>query len=295
MQSLTHEEDLKIYAEGLKIVSDNCISCHSPHATGKNRIAPPLIAVKQHYLDATESEEEFVSTMSSFLASPDIKKSKMSNAVRRFGIMPNLGYSTDSYKAVATYLYRAEIEKPDWFDTHYQEEKKRLLKNSEPETDNYLEKGRNLALATKSVLGKTLLGAIQSKGTEGAVTFCNERALRITDSMAVHLKANIKRVSDKNRNPNNAANTQELTYIQEAKTALKEKGSAAPKVFEKDNKMIGYYPIVTNNMCLQCHGTPVKDVNSKALSKINALYPNDKATGYAANELRGIWVIEMQK
>ena len=113
--------------------------------------------------------------------------------------------------------------------------------------------------------------------------------------MAVHLKANIKRVSDKNRNPNNAANTQELTYIQEAKTALKEKGSVAPKVFEKDNKMIGYYPIVTNNMCLQCHGTPVKDVNSKALSKINALYPNDKATGYAANELRGIWVIEMQK
>ncbi|WP_340065847.1 c-type heme family protein [Ascidiimonas aurantiaca] len=294
-QNAAYEEDSKIYSEGLKIVSENCITCHSPDATRKNRIAPPLVAVKQHYLDTTKTEEEFISEMSSFLISPDIKKSKMPNAVTRFGVMPNLGYSTDSYKAVATYLYRAEIEKPDWFDTHYQEEKEQLLKNSEQRTDNYLEKGRNMALATKSVLGKTLLGAIQSKGTEGAVTFCNERALRITDSMAVHLKASIKRVSDKNRNPNNAANARELAYIEQAKTALKEKGSAASKIFEKNNKITGYYPIVTNNMCLQCHGTPAKDINSKALSKIKILYPNDKATGYAVNELRGIWVVEMQK
>ena len=33
----------------------------------------------------------------------------------------------------------------------------------------------------------------------------------------------------------------------------------------------------------------------KTLAKINQLYPNDKATGYDVNQLRGIWVVEMTK
>jgi hypothetical protein len=46
-------------------------------------------------------------------------------------------------------------------------------------------------------------------------------------------------------------------------------------------------------MCLQCHGKPNVDINEATLGQIEKLYPNDKAVGYGLNELRGIWVVEM--
>jgi hypothetical protein len=48
-------------------------------------------------------------------------------------------------------------------------------------------------------------------------------------------------------------------------------------------------------MCLQCHGDPANDISPETLNKIQTLYPDDAATGYKTNELRGIWVVEMPK
>lgn len=283
------------YKEGLQIVDQNCISCHSPKADMDSRIAPPLIAVKNHYLRAGMSEEEFVQSISSFLASPKIESSKMPRAIDKFGIMPNLGMSTEQYKAVATYIYQAEMEKSDWFEVHYQKEKEALMKYSEEGSEDYLKKGMNLALATKSVLGKNLLTAIKTKGTDQALVFCNERAMVLTDSMSANLQAKIKRVSDQNRNPDNLANDAELEYIQSAKKEIETTGQASPQMQEIDGQMVGYYPIMTNNMCLQCHGNPDTDINSKTKVALAAFYPDDKATGYTVDQLRGIWVVEMKK
>ena len=52
---------------------------------------------------------------------------------------------------------------------------------------------------------------------------------------------------------------------------------------------------MTNIMCLQCHGKPDKDILPNTLTKIGSLYPEDKAIGYGVDELRGIWVVEMDK
>jgi hypothetical protein len=48
-------------------------------------------------------------------------------------------------------------------------------------------------------------------------------------------------------------------------------------------------------MCLQCHGKPGTDLSETTIAKLSQLYPNDKATGYGINELRGIWIVEMNK
>ena len=72
--------------------------------------------------------------------------------------------------------------------------------------------------------------------------------------MSKVFKATIKRVSDKPRNPNNQANETELTFIDDLKNTLLNGKKPTPKVVEKDGKMIGYYAIETNKMCLQCHG-----------------------------------------
>ena len=144
-------------------------------------------------------------------------------------------------------------------------------------------------------MGKNLALALNEKGSDGAVEFCNTKAIAITDSMSLVLNANIKRVSDKPRNSNNQANDVELAYIESWKEAKTNGEEKSPLVSEIDGKMVGYYPIVTNQMCLQWHGTPEKEVNTKTLSKIKKLYPADKALGYSEEEIRGIFVVEMNK
>ena len=158
-----------------------------------------------------------------------------------------------------------------------------------------LEKGRKIALQTKSTLGSNLKRAISTNGTAGALSFCSTSAIPLTAGMATAHKAKIKRVSDKNRNPMNKANRSELQYINEVKSALAKKQKIKPKLIKTPTGHMGYYPIVSNKMCLQCHGSPNKDIAPDVYSAIKKLYPADKAIGYKSNQLRGIWVIEMQE
>lgn len=157
------------------------------------------------------------------------------------------------------------------------------------------EQGLHFAMQTKGVLGKALMNAINMKGTENALAFCSTRAIYLTDSMAVTLNASIKRVSDKNRNPLNSANNEELAYIEKSKTLLYKGEKINPQIVETNSEMVGYYPIMMENMCLQCHGIPESEVLPNTLQKINSIYPNDKAIGYKSGELRGIWVVKIKK
>lgn len=163
-----------------------------------------------------------------------------------------------------------------------------------PETD-YLALGKSIATETQAVLAKNLMGAINKGGTEYALGFCNTNAITLTDSLAHTLNAGIKRVSDKPRNAANQANEIELTYIQLLKDKMAKGEHLEAKMNQIAGKKVGYYPIVTNQMCLQCHGKADVNIKATTLQKINTLYPTDKATGYADNELRGLWVIEIDR
>lgn len=160
---------------------------------------------------------------------------------------------------------------------------------------DYLKMGKELAMQTKANLGKNLITAMSEKGADGAVEFCNTKAIPITDSMSLVLGAKIKRVSDQARNPNNQANDAELDYIKNWKAAKASGKEHAPLLTEIDGKMVGYYAITTNDMCLKCHGAPNKEINMATLKKIKTLYPKDLATGYGTDEIRGIFVVEMDK
>jgi len=160
---------------------------------------------------------------------------------------------------------------------------------------DYLKIGKELAMQTKANLGNNLITAMSEKGADGAVEFCNIKAIPITDSMSLALGAKIKRVSDQPRNPNNQANDEELDYIKNLKAAQANGKEYPPLLTEIDGKMVGYYAIITNQMCMQCHGKPDKEINTATLKKIKKLYPTDQAIGYAENEIRGIFVVEMNK
>lgn len=172
---------------------------------------------------------------------------------------------------------------------------KSVTKTNESDTTNYLVKGKAIATETQKILAKNLTEAITKGGTGYAIRFCNIQALPLTDSMSKQQNANIKRVSDQPRNPDNSANEKEMAYIQSIKNAIEKGETANPQIISSENEVTGYYPIITNSLCLQCHGNKTTDITKESLGKIKSLYPNEKATGYSINQLRGIWVINMKK
>lgn len=160
---------------------------------------------------------------------------------------------------------------------------------------SYEQVGLNMAFTTKAELGKNLMGTMKEKGVVAALEFCNIKAISLTDSMATAHKARIKRVSDKTRNPNNKANNSELKNIEVFKNLLSNNEDISPIVETKNDSIHFYYPIITNEMCLKCHGTPNKEIGTKTLSALERLYPNDMAVGYTENQVRGIWSIQFKK
>ncbi len=272
---------------GKALMESNCYSCHNPSSEVENRIAPPMIAIKKHYISKNTTKEVFIQDILAWTKKPSVEKSKMPGAINRFGVMPYLPYPEKDIKAIADYMFTHDIDQPDWFEKHQKQESKIADKNKK----SIDEIGLEYAIATKQLLGKNLMKAIQEKGTLGAMEFCNIQAYPLTDSMAINYNAKIKRVSDKPRNLNNQANTEELAYIKRFKKDLAANIEPKPIVKKENNVVKFYYPITTNTMCLQCHGTD-KEVSPETFIAIKNLYPNDSALGYTENEVRGIWSIQ---
>ncbi len=314
--SINNLEDLIINSQqehpGKKLMENNCNVCHNPKTTEDAMIAPPMVAVKMHYIAEDTSKEDFINAMVEWSKKPSKKTSKMPGAVKKFGLMPYQYYPEESIRQIADYMYDYEIEEPKWFEDHYSQmhsdrpkansnvNKERgnrngKLKSQIPKTQpSAKERGMQMAQTTKAELGKNLMGQIQKNGVIAALDFCNVQALPITDSMATVHKALIKRVSDKARNPKNRANDTELKYIDTFKNQVVAGGEINPIIVETNSETEFYYPIVTNSMCLKCHGTPEKELELLTLSKIQELYPFDKAIGYKENQVRGIWSIRFK-
>ena len=290
---------------GKKLMETNCYVCHSPTATMENRIGPPMIAIKKHYISENKTKEAFIANMQKWILNPNEEDAKMYGAVKKFGVMPKTPYPVETINQIADYMFDNNIEQPDWFEDHYNKErgmgngKGTGMQNKQASVENQdltnEEKGLKFALGTKAELGKNLMGTIKKKGTLAAVKFCNIKAYPLTDSMSVVYNANIKRVSDKPRNPENQANSKELQHIKAFKKVIASNQEPEPILEEDEGVLNFYYPITTNSMCLQCHGLPNKELDTEAYKTIKALYSKDMAIGYDVNQVRGIWSITFEK
>jgi len=285
-------------ARGRTLMENKCYLCHSPKAAEASMIAPPMVAIKARYSKEAKTKKEFIADLWNFVEKPTKEQAKLKGAVKRFGLMPYQPYKQEDIEAIAAFMYDYEIAQPDWFQAHWAEHHDQNYTqhgksvSQLPEQDQtYADIGMSYAKSTKATLGKNLMGAIQKEGVLHALSFCNVQAMPLTDSMATKHNAIIKRVSDQNRNPSNQANEVEKSYIDLYKQTLQDGEEPEPIVTEENDKVNFYYPIVTNAMCLKCHGTPGREIQPKTLQKIQALYPDDKAIGYTVNEVRGMWSI----
>jgi hypothetical protein len=133
-----------------------------------------------------------------------------------------------------------------------------------------------IALTDKAFLAlkSSLEGAMADGDVSKAIEFCKNAAPSITNQFEV------RRISEKYRNPLNAPTEKELLVL----GALKDK-----PISVVDGKLVHVYrPIyIKQDVCLKCHGELSEDLKTK----IQSLYPDDRATGYKVGDLRGAWKV----
>ncbi len=258
----------------MESIKQSCLGCHGK----QSQIAPTFELIHNKYKSQSTDHRSLVNLYTKFIKNPSKSNVILKSAYKEYGAMPKINLSEDELKIISRYLAEG-----DYSDLYKMSEFK---VPKEP-----LKKAKAILKTTKSELGKNLLGAIKEKKTAGAVTFCNTRALPITKDKMKELSATIKRATDRPRNPSNLANTDEMKYINQFKQIIAKGESPKPVLVKTDKGYHFYSPIITNQMCMQCHGQAKKDVNEEVLSKIKSLYPKDLALGYKTNQIRGIFSI----
>lgn len=112
------------HEEGEKLYKANCSACHG--STGgmdmTKRLAPPIAAVRMHYIDIYPDQTSFVNAVTSWVEKQDENKSHMRGAIQKFKIMPPLSVAKDDAAKIAAYIYSGDIEKLEGFEEHVKEE-----------------------------------------------------------------------------------------------------------------------------------------------------------------------------
>ena len=117
---VTHASDHKV---GQQLYKENCASCHGT-AGGMNmnkRVAPPIIAVRMHYIGTYADKDSFVMAIADWIEKPDADNSMMRGALRRFGLMPAVKVTRKEAEKIAAYIYEGDIEMPEGFQQHFEE------------------------------------------------------------------------------------------------------------------------------------------------------------------------------
>lgn len=160
----------------------------------------------------------------------------------------------------------------------------------------YLALGDSITAHAQQLLMANVAKAIAERGAAGAVDFCSEKAVFLTDSVSGLHGAAIQRLSDRNRNLANAIASDQDRSAWAAIVALMKDDAAMPKHLLKEGEDgVFYYKAIPLGMptCLKCHGSKEEDIAPETLQAIEAKYPADKATGYKLGELRGMWKVKL--
>ena len=151
--------------------------------------------------------------------------------------------------------------------------------------DPELARGADLLAPFKQDLQKALKSGL-AEGPAAAIQVCRVKAPGIADALSVD-GVRMGRSSHKLRNPDNTAPDWVRPIMQ---TYLDDASSRKPRAVVLAGGRSGYVePIMVQPLCLTCHGS---ELAPEVAERIAALYPEDKATGFEAGDLRGVFWLE---
>jgi hypothetical protein len=150
----------------------------------------------------------------------------------------------------------------------------------------------DFARSLQEQLGARLKAAINEGGAVNAIEVCQVEAPRIAaEFSASGTPSRVGRTALKVRNPDNAPDARALAVLQKFSQALADGEPAPLSNFETypDGSARYMQSIVTQAVCLVCHGTSLSQEVQAALAE---RYPNDQATGFSEGALRGAFVVD---
>lgn len=149
----------------------------------------------------------------------------------------------------------------------------------------------------KGELGK----AMKDGGPINAIQVCNKVAPAIAHKHGSKSGWDVGRTSLKLRNPDNAPDAWEKKVLEqfEARRAKGENPAemAYAEVVESNGKKTFRFmkaigmPPADKMPCLKCHG---ENIDAKVAAKLDELYPEDKARGYKAGQIRGAFTLSKE-
>jgi hypothetical protein len=167
--------------------------------------------------------------------------------------------------------------------------------NTDPEIPDSVLMARGMEITTTAFkkLSGSLKQAISDSGVPGALQYCNLMAWPLLDTVARSHGVKLRRTALRVRNPSNRPEQPETSIL----NAFDVRNQAGEKPRGKLERTAGmpttfYRPILLQEGCLPCHGSPNDDIATEDFNLIRSLYPADEAISFQVGELRGMWVVE---
>jgi hypothetical protein len=165
---------------------------------------------------------------------------------------------------------------------------------SAPEAEaSWVVQARGVAGAVPPKLLSVLQDEIARSGPEGAIGACNEKAPAMARAASEQSGWAIRRVSLRNRNPKAVPDAWERAVLEDfdRRAAAHEPVGGLERselVKEADGRSVQRYmrALPTIELCTQCHGQTAQ-MKPAVLARLQAMYPNDRAVGYAPGDIRG--------
>jgi len=170
-------------------------------------------------------------------------------------------------------------------------------KGQDQRVEPALHQARQMADQLAEKIRGILFQELEKGSFPGAVRACSEVAQEVTRQFNTQPGHFIRRVSLKNRNPLNVPDGYERKKLEEFDRLQREK-NLAKEYFEiqkeGEGETLRYLkPLVALPLCLTCHG-PVEKIPDPVKAILKEKYPDDKATGYQAGDVRGTISVKIQ-
>lgn len=141
-----------------------------------------------------------------------------------------------------------------------------------------------------SQLKTELMAAIQFGGLNEGVEVCHSKAPKIADNLSTDGWI-LARTSLKTRNEKNKPDKWETDTLHQFNTRFKQGEEVANLVTivldEKRFRLMKAIPM--DHLCLSCHGS---SIDASLQETIQKYYPNDSATGFTLEDLRGAFSLQ---
>lgn len=160
---------------------------------------------------------------------------------------------------------------------------------AEPAVDLAPERAQAAVGRFKRELKGALTAAIAEGGPKHALVVCQREAPRLAAAAATS-GLTIGRATLRPRDPDNLAVGWKLDAYN-ALAKAKDRSTATYTAELPSGAFAYAEPLVIDGVCLSCHGSVASDV----AAELRTLYPDDRATGYALGDFRGIAWAEVQR